>query len=216
MMIFPKNMSIRSCSCSSNLTEFLLIRQEFVFFTEGGGKGLRHRRRNLVHVRLPSIFEKYGCTMLNLLFAACFTKHPPFWHEENRKWILGATKRKISYCNIACHPSMNMYASYEHIITNYAEILAITLVVWPRSHETSDVKGHFCEGFINKLWIFQVWYFSLQVYHIIWHHAKDSPRLDLFWISYAFFSLFQSMLKTAGLNILSSGPSLAGLAVDLW
>ena len=106
-----KNMSIRSCTCSSNLTDFLLIRQEFVFFTEGGGKGLRHRRQNLVHVRLPSIFEKMvaPCWIFYSLRASQNTP-PPFWHEENRKWILGATKRKISYCNIACHPSMNMYA----------------------------------------------------------------------------------------------------------
>ena len=32
-------MSIRSYTCSSYLTHFLPIRQEFVFFTKGGWKG---------------------------------------------------------------------------------------------------------------------------------------------------------------------------------
>jgi hypothetical protein len=36
-----------------------------------------------------------------------------------------------------------MCAQYEHIITNYATILAITIVVRRESHETSDMVAHF-------------------------------------------------------------------------
>ena len=38
---------------------------------------------------------------------------------------------------------MHMYAQYGHIITNYALILAITLVIWSESEETSNEIGHF-------------------------------------------------------------------------
>ena len=143
-------------------------------------------------------------------------KIPYFLHSENRKYIFGATKMKTSSCNIDCHPRMHMCAQYGHIITNYASIIAITLVVWPKSHKTSNMEGHFREGFFGILVIFQVWYFSLQICHIIWHHAKVSHRLGHFWISYAFFNLFRPVLKTAGMNILSSGPSLAKILEDLW
>ena len=139
-----------------------------------------------------------------------------FRHLKNGNWIFRAIKRKTSSCNIVSHPKMHMCAQYGHIITNYASIIAITLVVWPKSHKTSNMEGHFREGFFGMLVIFQVWYFSLEICHIIWHHAKVSHRLGHFWISYAFFNLFRPVLKTAGMNILSSGPSLAKISEDLW
>ena len=52
-----------------------------------------------------------------------------FLCSENGKWLFGATKRKTSSCNIVRHPMMHVYAQYGHIITNYALILAIALVV---------------------------------------------------------------------------------------
>ena len=74
-MFFPKNMSTRSCTCSSNLTDFLLIQQEFVFFTKSGRKGLRYPGGAIVHVRWSNIFKKWDDTILKLLFGGCFTKH---------------------------------------------------------------------------------------------------------------------------------------------
>ena len=68
-------MIIRSCTCSSNLTDFLLIRQKFVFFIKSGRKGLRYPGWDIVHVRWSSIFEKCGGTILKLVFGGCFTKH---------------------------------------------------------------------------------------------------------------------------------------------
>jgi hypothetical protein len=61
------------------------------------------------------------------------------------KWKIdfGATKMKASSSNIVRHPKMHMYAQYGHIITNYATILAITLVVRRESHETSHMIAHF-------------------------------------------------------------------------
>ena len=69
-------------------------------------------------------------------------KTPRFWHSENGKWLFGAMKRKTSSCNIVRHPKMHMCAQYGHIITNYVAILAITLVVWPERHETSNLIAH--------------------------------------------------------------------------
>ena len=117
-------------------------------------------------------------------------KKPPFRHLENKKWIFCAIKLKTSLGNIVCHAKMHMCAQYGHIITNYAAILAITLVVWPESHEASNMIAHFWEGFFEIFAIFQVWYFSLQLCHIIWHHAKVLHYLDRFWISYARFKLW--------------------------
>ena len=76
-------MSIRSCTYSSNLIVFLPIRQEFVFFTRDGRKGLRNPGSEIMHVRWSSIFEKWGGTIGKLLFGGCFTKHPFF---GLRKW----------------------------------------------------------------------------------------------------------------------------------
>ena len=66
-----------------------------------------------------------------------------FGHSENGKWFFGATKCKTSFCNIVRHPKMHVCAQYGHIITNYVAILAITLVVWPESHETSNMIAHY-------------------------------------------------------------------------
>ena len=135
---------------------------------------------DIVHVTWSNIFEKCGGTILKLSFGGCFTKYPIFRHSKNRKFIFCTTKRKTSSCNIVRHLKIHMHAQYGHIITNYATILAITLVVWPESHETSNMIGHFCEGFFETLAIYQVWYFSLQICHITRHHEKDLPRLDHF------------------------------------
>ena len=44
---------------------------------------------------------------------------------------------------------MHVYAQYGHIIINYALILAITLVIWPESQETSNEIGHFVKVFLR-------------------------------------------------------------------
>ena len=74
-----------------------------------------------------------------------------FRHSKNGKWLFRATKRKTSSSNIVHHPKMHMCAQYGHIITNYAAILAITLVVWPERHETSNMIAHFEKVFLRYL-----------------------------------------------------------------
>jgi hypothetical protein len=50
---------------------------------------------------------------------------------------------KASFSNILRNPKMHMFAQYRHIITNYATILAITLIGRRGSHETSHMLPHF-------------------------------------------------------------------------
>ena len=80
-----------ACTSFTNMTDFLPIRQEFVFFTRGGRKVLRYPGSEIVHVRWSSNFEKCGGIIVKLSFGGCFTKHPVFGTRkmENgiRKWL---------------------------------------------------------------------------------------------------------------------------------
>ena len=48
----------------------------------------------------------------------------------------------------------------------------------------------FCEGFFETYSIYPAWYFSLQICHIIRHHAKDLRWSDRFLFFYARFKLW--------------------------
>jgi hypothetical protein len=104
-----------------------------------------------------------------------------FWHLKNGNWLFHASKRKTSSCNIVSHRKMHMCAQYGHIITNYALILAITLVVWPKCHETSIMIGHFVKDF---LWC--VKFSKLNIFLATMTHNM-TPRED--------FTLFGSFLN---------------------
>ena len=97
-------MSNISCTCSSDLTDFLPIRQEFIFFTKGGGKGLRHPGWDFVHLRLPSIFEKWGGTILNLSFGGCFTKYPIFGTQKIENTFSVRRKGKLPTATLIVIP----------------------------------------------------------------------------------------------------------------
>jgi hypothetical protein len=71
-----------------------------------------------------------------------------FLAPKDGKWLFHAMKRKYSFCNIVRNPKMHMCAQYGHIITNYAAILAITLVIWPKRHETSNMIARFVKDFL--------------------------------------------------------------------
>ena len=118
-------------------------------------------------------FRKMWCWHFETFIWWLIHKTACFLRSKNRKWFFGAMTRKTFSCNIVRHPKMHTHAQYGHIITNYVVIMAITLVVWPESHETSNMIGHFREGFFETLAIYQVWYFYLQLCHIIRHHTKD-------------------------------------------
>ena len=77
---------------------------------------------------------------MNLLFGSCFTKHLVLGTQKIENG--DATKYQTTLSDIVRHPKMHVCA-YGHIITNYVTILAITLVVWPESHETSNMIAHY-------------------------------------------------------------------------
>ena len=112
---FKKIMSIRSFTCSSNLTEFLLIGQEFVFFTKSGRKGFRYSDWETVHVRWSCIFQKWGGTILKLPFGDFFTKHLVLVTRkmENRKW-------KMVFWSES-HETSNMIAHFEKFFWKYLQ-----------------------------------------------------------------------------------------------
>jgi hypothetical protein len=51
-------------------------------------------------------------------------------------------------------------------------IVAITLVVWLKSQESSYMIALFWKHFFQKELILEVYYFSLQLGHITWRNAK--------------------------------------------
>ena len=59
-----------------------------------------------------------------------------------RKW-------KTSLGNIVCHSNMHPCAQYEIIWTNYAMNVAIRLIIWLESHESSHLTAHFWEHFLK-------------------------------------------------------------------
>ena len=103
-----------------------------------------------------------------------------------------------------CSPSYDAHvctiqAHYHKLCTHSIHNIGhLTRKPWNLEHDRS-----FREGFFETYSIYQVWYFSLQLCHIIWHHAKDFHCSDLFWISYAHFEFFEflTMVEPACMKI---------------
>ena len=69
-------------------------------------------------------------------------------------------KLKTSLGNIVCHSNMHPCAQCEIIWTNYAMNVAIRLIIWLESHESSFMIAHFREHFFKIIAVLQVYYFS--------------------------------------------------------
>ena len=123
------------------------------------------------------------------LFGSSFTKKPPFGHSENEKWFFRPKKMKTSLGNIVCHSNMHPCAQYEIIWTNYAMNVAIRLIIWLESHESSRMIAHFWEHFFKRIVVLQVYYFFWKLGHILWHNAKVFQFFDFFWIFYVRFKM---------------------------
>ena len=94
-----------------------------------------------------------------------------------------------SYGHIVWNSKMHPCAQYEIIWTNYAMNVAIRLIIWLESHESSCVIAHFWEHFFKIIVVLQVYYFSWKLGHIWWHNAKVFQFFDFFWIFYARFKM---------------------------
>jgi hypothetical protein len=97
-------MSIRSCTYRSNLTDFLPIRQEFVFFMMGGRKGLRFPGWEIFHVKWSSSFGIQKWKM-------------PFWCDEKESFLLQHCKpsQDAHVCIIRAHYHKLCYDSSNNI-----------------------------------------------------------------------------------------------------
>ena len=62
--------------------------------------------------------------------------------------------------NIVWNSKMHPCAQYEIILTNYAMNVAIRLIIWLESHESSRMIAHFLEHFLKIIVVLQDYYFS--------------------------------------------------------
>ena len=136
------------------------------------------------------------------LFGSSFTKKPPFGHSKNGKWIFRAKKMKTPFGNIVWNSKMHPCAQYGIIWTNYAMNVAIRLIIWLESHESSRMIAHLWEHFFKIISVLQVYYFSWKLGHIWWHNAKVSQFFDFFWF---FYARFKMRLKRRAWPFLASG-----------
>src|SRR3954470_3896909 len=94
-MIFQKTTGVRSCTCRTNQTHFLPIRQTFVLFTRDGRKCLRCPGWEIVHVRWSSILGKWDGSILKQHFGGYFTKRPIFYARKMEKGFSVRQKGKL-------------------------------------------------------------------------------------------------------------------------
>jgi hypothetical protein len=120
-------------------------------------------------------------------------------------------ERKTSYYNIVNNPKMQMHAQYGHIITNYATILAITLVVWPKNHATSNMIAYFVKVFCDVCNFPSLIFFLVN----ITHNMTPREGFILYGLFLKFLYSFEIIFKMAGMKIRSPSLSLTKLAVDL-
>ena len=148
------------------MTCFHLNRRQFVFFTGGGSKFWHPTILSIVHYIWLSILYNLFAPFLQQLFGRSSTKNPPSRHSENEKWIFRAKKMKTSLVNIVWNSYMHPCAQYEIIWTNFAMNVAIRLIIWLESHESSRMIAHFLEHFFKIISVLQDYYSSWKLGHI--------------------------------------------------
>ena len=117
--------------------------------------------------------------------------------RKNGNWIFRPKKMKTPLGNIVWNSKMHPRAQYEIIWTNYPMNVAIRLIIWLESHESSRMIAHFWEHFLKIIAILQVYYFSgnLVTYN-------DTMRsFSNFILFLKFLCPFQNAVKTAGMTV---------------
>ena len=79
--------------------------------------------------------------------------------QKNGKWFFCPKKMKTPLGNIVWNSKMYPCAQYEIIWTNYAMNVAIRLIIWLESHESSRMIAHFWEHFFKIIAVLQVYNF---------------------------------------------------------
>jgi hypothetical protein len=145
---------------SSTLSRFLLNRQSFVFFTRGGSKAFGTQPFCQLCIEYVLIFYKNELVLFCNKYLVGPSQKNPFRALKKRKMIFFANKIKTPFGNIVCHFNMHPCAQYEIIWTNYAMNVAIRLIIWLESHESSHMIAHFWEHVFKTIFVLQVYYFS--------------------------------------------------------
>ena len=143
--------------------------------------------------------ENWLGSILQQLFGRSFTIKPPFGHSENEKWFFRPKKMKTSLGNIVCHTNMHPCAQYEIIWTNYVMNVAIRLIIWLESHESSQMIAQFWEHFLKELSYYKFIIFpgNLVTYN------DPMQRFSNFLIFSEFFMPVSKCGKTTGMTDLS-------------
>ena len=87
-------------------------------------------------------------------------KKPHFGHSKNGKWFFLPNKMKTSLVNIVCQSNMHPCAQYDIIWTNYVMNVAMRLIIWLESHESSHLIARFREQFSKIIAVLKFYYFS--------------------------------------------------------
>ena len=130
------------------------------------------------------------------LFGSSFTKNPHCGHSKNGKWIFRAKKMKTPLGNIVWNSKMHPCAQYEIIWTNYAMNVAIRLIIWIESHESSRMIAHFCEHLLKIITVLQVYYF----YGNLVTYNDTMRRFSNFLIFFEIFMPASKCGQNGGLN----------------
>ena len=93
-------------------------------------------------------------------------KKTHFGHSENGKLIFRPKKMKTCLGNIVFHSNMHPCAQYEIIWTNYAMNVAIRLIIWLESHESSRMIAHLWEHIFKNNCCITNLLFSWKLGHI--------------------------------------------------
>ena len=135
------------------------------------------------------------------LFGRSFTKKLISGTQKNGKWIFRPKKMKNSLGNIVCHSKMHPCARYEVIWTNYAMNVAIRLIIWLESHESSRMIAHFWEHFFKIIAVLQVIIFpgNLVTYN------DTTRRFSIFLFFLNFYARFKMRSKRRAWPFLASG-----------
>ena len=96
------------------------------------------------------MLEKWVGPILKQIYGRSFTQKTHFGHSENGKCIFREKKMKNPLGNIVWNSKMHPCAQYEIIWTNYAMNVAIRLIIWVESHESSRMIARFWEHFFKN------------------------------------------------------------------
>ena len=95
---------------------------------------------------------------------------------------------------------MRRCAQYEIIWINYAMNVAIRLIIWLQSHESSRMIARFWEHFFKRIVVLQVFFL------VTWSHIMTQcGGFPIFWFFWIFYARFKMRSKRQAWPFLANG-----------